>query len=420
MSRFVDLYRVLEDFPRPVIFGFWFCLGATYVLWSIDCPQPQSGCSGSDPHAVALLAGLIELVLIVLLTSPRGRWFDLGFLIGLVTAAVVTGGVGAAIWAAPSVVVGGSTRSVWAPLIAMIDRHSARKEWLGLHRTQHPTVVHGARLVNAVEGCAEQFREADSAGSYPRSESEVTTPNECREIAPLALDADSAPARFAPADNGWRWSYVAGPVDASGRVTSYRVRAFEDPALERPAPTFSSDERGAIRKTEPGAPPAFAASPVPALLTLRRCLTRIPEFERSHASVIGYYMNRSDLAMVQSVCPELDYHLGRDSETNERGTLALSVGDTPGRMTDTVAVYTTEVVRADRHAVAFAIRAWPRYDTNPDIHGGARRFFVADDGSVHVRTGSEMATADDPVAAECLPGGGVDCAVSPLDTSTSH
>lgn len=393
-----DVYDFGDGRVRTVIQGIWFFLGATFVLWMIGCPWPQSGCSGGDAHAVAVIAGLIEFGIIVLLAWPRGRWFDLGFLGALVAGSLFGGGLSSAVWRLPF---HRSARS--AP--SSSERRAVKNEWVRLHRLQKPRLVHGARLANRVEGCAEEFRAADLAGSYPRDASELSRMYDCGGLADLVVGADSARDRFTTADNAWRWSYSPGSADSSGRVASFQVRVFEDPVLGRPAPTFSGDQRGAIRETPPGGSETFAATPVPALLTLQQCLTRVPEKVARTTSRWGSL--GPPLALASSVCPELRGHLPIVGEAYKDGTgaLAISVDPRAGDWYDTVAVYTTEVVPVDTARGVYELLARPRQDMNGAINAGTRSFFVARDGSVHARVGQEFgdgpATADDPIAHEC-------------------
>ena len=397
-SDLKDVYDLGGGRVRAVVLGICFFLGATFVLWTIACPRPQSGCSGSDPHAVAVLAGLIEFVLVVLLAWPRGRWFDAGFFAALVVATMYFGGAANVMWRPSFFATPAASRSKG-------ELRSAKNEWVRLHRLQQPRLVHAARLVNRVEACAEEFRADDPTGGYPRSDSALTSRNECSDLAGLALGADSARLRFTAADNGWRWSYIPGSADSTRPVASYRVSVVEDPALERRAPTFSGDERGAVRQLPVHAPQIFAATPVPALLTLQECLTRIAGTRASS----GPYPGGVDvpLARVTSVCPALRGHLPLDGHAYEHGTgaLAISVDPRAGDWYDTVAVYTIEAVPVDSARGVFELLAKPRYDSNGAVSAGVRYFFVARDGSVHARVGKEYgdtpAGPDDPITVEC-------------------
>ena len=124
---------------------------------------------------------------------------------------------------------------------------------------------------------------------------------------------------------------------------------------------------------------------------------------------LNWSTDRSTSGIVGAVCPELRRQLGSDPSGNGRATLAVVVPGLPGGGADTVAVYSVELLPSDDQETELALRAWPRFDSNYGVHGGARRFFLGEDGSTHVSTGRQMPDATDPIAAECLPGGGVDC-----------
>jgi hypothetical protein len=408
MTSLGDVYYYGNRNVRAAVLGFVFFLGATYVLWTIGCPQPQSGCSGGDPHAVALLAGAIEFALIVLLAWPRGRWFDAGFLAALITGVVLVGSISAGVWRLPWMMGTQSPDSMWSRIAARSEHRAAKKEWLRLHRLQPPRLVHGARLANEVGACVEAFRARDLNDSYPPGVDELLAASDCGWLGRLVPGADSGRVQFTRTDNGWRWSYEPGFADSSSRVTSYHVRTFEDSALARPALTFTTDQHGAVLETEPGSPVRFAATPVPALLTLQRCLTRVPEYElRTRRYRTG---SSAPLALVSAVCPELRGHVSRANDYGDgTGILAIGVDPEAGVSYDTAAVYSTEVVPVDEAHGAFELVAFPSSAANGAIDAGTRRFLIARDGSVHVRVGTWVGdgrpTIDDPIAAECLAGG---------------
>lgn len=390
---------------------------ATPLLWFVACPDfLVHDCRAGDAGAVIGLASLVELTLVFLLFVRRARWLTIGFCIAFLIAAAFTRGHATQLWLLPPNGVAKLTQPLWGPYASRRAHAAAEDEWAGVHRTQHPTTVHAARLVNALHECAARFRAADSGGGYPATEQQLLSAPECGTFAPLALDNEASTSRYTPADNGWRWSYTPGPADPEGRVTSYGVRVLEDPILARSTPEFSGDESGVVREARAGAPPAFVASPVASLVMLRRCLTRLPAENERLASIRGWRAGTPALSLVMSVCPELRRHISIDFDGNrDNGTLALAVHELQGELVDTAAVYTTEFIPADVDGLIFELRAKPRHDRNPAIHSGTRQFFIARDGSVHVSTGigpdAAPATEVDPLAPECLPGGGVDCSV---------
>jgi hypothetical protein len=406
---------------RGFAFGVATFLIVTVVLWAIACPDPFRGCGHADTPLLIVIAAFAEILVGILCFAPGGRRFVVGFVTAFLVCAVSTCGVMTFPWMVPPRAAVNATvnaaRPLWTPVVRQRQRSAQQEAWVGVHRTQHPSVVHAARLVNALHECAVRFRASDVGGSYPRSEPELTSAPNCAELASLALSAASSPQRFAESDNGWRWSYTPLSPDDSGNVGGYAVRVFEDPILDRPAPSFSGDEHGVVREVRPGAPSLFAASPVASLVILRRCLTRVPPYRDSLAAARGWRGSASPLVLATYVCPELARHISVDLDSPERenGTLALPVEDRAGEMVDTAAVYTTTFVAADADGRSFELRAAPRWNRNEAIHSGTRRFLVAPDGSIHVRVADQRdsteATTLDPIAPECLPGGGVDCPV---------
>ncbi|MFL5561182.1 MAG: hypothetical protein ACJ79K_06895 [Gemmatimonadaceae bacterium] len=398
-------------------FGVAAFLVTTVLLWAIACPDPFRGCGQADPTLVIVVAAFVEILVAILCFAPAGRRFVVGFVTAFLVCAVSTCGVMTHPWLTPVGATVSAAQPLWMPVVKQRERSAEKESWIGVHRTQHPAVVHAARLVNALHECAERHRSEDAGASYPRTSAELLSSGECGELAQQALGSTNAPTRFTEGDNGWRWSYTASLPDDSGHASGYSVLVVEDPILDRAAPSFSGDEHGVVHETKPGAPGLFVASPVASLVMLRRCLTRVPAYRDSLAAARGWRASTPPLALVDYVCPELSRHISvdLDSPNRERGTLAVPVEDRAGEMVDTAAVYTTDFLAADPDGISFDLRATPRGNRNAAIHSGTRRFLVASDGTIHVRTAarsdSVAATVDDPIAPECLPGGGVDCGI---------
>lgn len=395
--------------------GFVAFFVATTILWVVACnPIFANGCSEGNPLVASWSAGAIEVLLLALLFRGRGAWrFTAGFFIAFLVAATFTRGRATPIWLLPGRALLSVASPVWAPVIARQEAAAAQKEWAAVHRTQHPSIVHAARLVNLVHECAHSSLEQRPTGGFPRSAAELTATVHCEPLRDLALDAEGVTSRFTDADNGWRWAYQPGTPNADGYVSSYTVRVLEDPVLARPAPQFSGDESGMVSEEDEGARPRFVSTPVAALVVLRRCLTRVPaENARQHARR-GWRSSSPALRVVFSVCPELEHRIGvpYHDDSHEAGTLAVQVHDQPGMFTDTAAVYRSDFVAADEDGLIFEVQLTPLHVSNSAIHGGARRFFVARDGSIHATAADRPASLADPIAAECLPGGGVDCTV---------
>lgn len=410
-------------FFRRMRWGAVAFLVATPILSIVACPvSGLLGCGRSNQVAAITIASFIEIVLIVLLFAGRRTWrFTAGFFIAFLVAATFTRGRATTYWSAPAALAIDEARPLWAPTVARQKASVAKDEWVGIKRTQRPAIVHAARLVNLVQECARQSMLADSVNSFPRSAAGVGGRAGCESLRELRLDADSAPSRYSESDNGWRWQYIAGAEDAYGRVMTYQVRVSEDPVIARPnAPQFTSDEKGLVIEHAAGAPMPVA-TPVPSLLTLRKCLLRVPAANAALRASSPYRGHSSSMNSVSSVCPELAHHIATDYPGNDdnRGRLALPTHEQAGEFTDTVALYVTEFVPADVDGTIFELRASPGRARNAAIRGGIRKFFVARDGSVHARVAEGPATIADPIAAECLPGGGVDCgAAEPVPAPT--
>ena len=369
-------------------------LGSAHVL--------SNGGSESDVVLAASIAIAVEVWLVLAILSGKGRRVALGFLAGVLVTAMLRPAIGS-VWALPARLALEATRPAWSPIVAASARSTQQQDWVGLRRSEIPTVVHAERLVNLVHECASRYRAADSLGSFPRDARELAAASNCGGLLGnlLGSEASPPPSYDLRTDYGWRWSYAPTTRDASGRVIGYAVRVVEDPLIGRPAPQFAGDESGGIEETDPAKPPFAVASPVRALAQLRRCLQRVPaEHERQNAQY-GWERPHAPLVEVQHVCPELKGHYSETYPDRGNGALALSARDTPGEFVDTVAAYTVELTAADVEGFVFELRATPRSTRNPFVHSGVRRFFVARDGSIHVGTGPGPATISDPLAAEC-------------------
>ena len=380
MSLYPESDESTATNPWRIRYGFVACIVVTTLLWVIACnPIFVQGCTEGDPRFAAWCAGVIEIALIVLLFVRRGGWrFTAGFFLSFLVLATCSRGRATPSWLVAPAAALAKAAPLWSPVIARQNATAAQQEWIGVHRTQHPTLVHATRLVNLVHECAAAVRDSSSAG-YPRSVAELSAPLNCRALRSLALDAEGVTSRFGDTDNGWRMVYRPAEPNADGTVTGYTVRVLEDPRLERPSPVFSGDESGIIREQAPGAPPRLAASPVASLVMLRRCLTRVPAEKARLEAQRGWPSPTPALHLVGSVCPELSQHIGTPYHNGppESGMVAVQVHDQPGEFTDTAAVYRSEFVPADVDGLIFELHLTPMSVTNPAIHAGSRRFFVS-------------------------------------------
>ncbi|HEX2781263.1 MAG TPA: hypothetical protein VHM30_17310 [Gemmatimonadaceae bacterium] len=374
--------------------------------------QPGSGSTNNNRVLALSIAMAVDVWLVLAILSGKGRRVALGFLCGVVGMAIVRPAIGG-IWAMPMAAAVDATRPAWAPIAAASARSAAEESWVGARRAEIPVVVHAQRLANQVHECVARYRAVDSLASYPRRAAEVTAMSNCADLVATRADNDSVPTRFTDADFGWRWSYTPGAADPGGRVTSYVVRVFEDPAIGRPSPQYLGDESGVVRELAPGKAPGFAASPVQALVQLRRCLQRVPAFHEKEEARYGYPRERNPMYEVLFVCPELKGHVYVDIDDRDKNILAVPARPTPGEFVDTASVYQVEFIPADVAGLVFELQVRPWRSRNPYVHSGIRRFFVARDGSIHVATGQGNATAGDPLVAECSEGVPEACGDSP-------
>jgi hypothetical protein len=390
-------------------------LVATPIVWLIGCNPLDitHACTRATSGVATFVAGMIEIMLLVMMFAGRRMWrFTMGFFIAYLVSATFTRGTATVLWTAPANVAIEFAKPLRGPAVEHHEASAAKSEWVAIKRTQHPTIVHGARLVNLVHDCARRAMLADSINSYPRSVAELTSQDGCEALRATMSNADSAPARYSESDNGWRWRYDAGPQDPYGRVMAYTVRVGEDSAINRPnGPEFSSDEKGAIVELTSGSNRRFAASPVASLVMLRKCLARVPAANAALRAKSPWLGNSSAMNSVGSVCPELARHIAGDypDHDDNRGRLAVPAHEQAGEFTDTVAVYVTRFVPADVDGTIFELLALPGRVQNGAIRAGSRQFLVARYGTIHTSVGERPPTENDPIAAECLPGGGVDC-----------
>lgn len=389
----------------------------TWLLGLAFCEHGARACQGDESvvSTVVVLVAVVELGLLLALFTGQGRRFALGFLsLACVTLLFVARGW-PQLWTLPARAGVEALRPVWGPYAAATEQAARASAWAGARRAELPTVIHAQRLANALHECAARFRAVDSLASFPRGDAQLVQPMYCAELAATRLDAPPDAQRFTEADYGWRWSYLPGPPDSAGRVGSYTVRVFQDPAIGRDDPRYEGDESGVVREIAAGKPPAIVATPVPLLVQLRTCLTRVPAEHEKRAATYGWDRRPMLLYEVSDVCPELRGHYGLAStDGRDKGLLSISARGTPGEFIDTVAVYTVELIQADDAGIVFELRATPAGGRNSFVHSGVRRFFVARDGSIHVTTGQGAAIESDALVAECMEAPHIGCGEVPV------
>lgn len=384
--------------------GFGSAIVATAAMLMLVTNGRGTSRAGDGSAVLAVsIAIAVDAWLVLAVLSGKGRRVALGFLCGIVGMGVLRPAA-AGVWLIPMAAAVDATRPAWAPIAAASARSAAEESWVGARRAEIPTVIHAQRLANLVHECVARYRAVDSVASYPRRATEVSDAPYCSDLKATRADNDSVPTRYTDGDYGWRWSYTPGTADPAGRVSSYVLRVFEDPAIARQSPQYLGDETGVVRELMPGKTPAFAASPVQSLVQLRRCLQRVPAYHEKEEERYGYPRERTPMYEVLFVCPELKGHIYVDIDDRDKGVLALSARGTAGEFVDTASVYQVEFVPADVAGLIFELKAAPWRSRNPAVHSGVRRFFVARDGSIHVTTGQGSATAGDPLVAECSEG----------------
>lgn len=214
-------------------------------------------------------------------------------------------------------------------------------------------------------------------------------------------------------DGGWRIEGTPRQVIAPRSrqqgtpVTRFSLRTTPDPrVIGSGHPVVVADERGllTVRQTADDVP-HVVASPVPALLELRRCVGSAPRTADGPVRLAAL-LDRSAPA-----CDTLARRLVEqppDSLAPGAAVLLLRL-DADSRVLGTggtSAAWYLVAYEADasRASDGFALRAWPHTGT-----GTGRSFLVADDGDVHATAEPRMARADDPLAEPCEVDPGVAC-----------
>jgi hypothetical protein len=206
-------------------------------------------------------------------------------------------------------------------------------------------------------------------------------------------------------DGGWRIEgtprqvLAPQPRQTATPVTRLSLRTTPDPRLMGAVhPVVDVDERGilTIRRTASDEPHA-AASPVPALLELRRCVNGATR------TADGPVRLAALLDMSTPACDTLGRRLmEQPSDSLAPGATVLLLRlDADSRVLGTGSAAVTWYLVAyeangSRASDGFALRAWPH--AGP---GTGRSFLVAEDGEVHVTTERRAATGDDPLAEPC-------------------
>jgi len=365
------------------------CLVATALLFET---------AKDEPVVAALFVGGIEIILLVMVVSTVGRHFAVGFIATIISLAIVSRGWFLVIpWGLPVVV----TYEAAKPLLGAVGNVGAdsrrHKAWIAAHRKEPPALAQGQILANTVNECAAAFREGDSLSGYTREVEQLQLQSQCQPLS--ASRADSAtPARFTDRDDGWRWHYTPAAPDPSGRIAGYTVRVFEDPDLNRSSPHYFTDAGGEVREFVAGKPPVVVATPVESLALLSRCIAQVPAARAKEAQLDKAELEKlrwrvwNPIEEVLGRCPSLQGHVALDYPAKKYGVIAVSARGGNGKVVDTVGVYGVELIPVDPKLFVFEVSVTPR--TSYGSHAGIRSYFIARDGSIHVRSGRGASARD--------------------------
>jgi hypothetical protein len=334
-----------------------------------------------------------------MVVSTVGRHFAVGFIATIISLAIVSRGWFLVIpWGLPVVVTYEAVKPLWGA-VANVGADSRRhKAWIAAHRKERPGLAQGQILANTVNECAAAFREGDTLSAYPHEPEQLQLESGCQPLS--ASRADSAtPARFTDRDDGWRWQYAPGTSDPSGRIAGYTVRVFEDPDLGRSSPHYFTDAGGEVRESVADKPPVVVATPVESLVLLSRCIAQIPaarakeaQLDKAELEKLRWRVWWNPIEEVVGRCPSLKGHVALDYPAKKYGVIAVSARGGNGKLVDTVGVYGVELIPVDPKAFVFEVSVTPR--TFYGSHAGIRSYFIARDGSIHVRSGRGASARD--------------------------
>jgi hypothetical protein len=365
------------------------CLVATFLL--IETAQVE-------PVIAAFVAAGIEIILLVAVVSTVGRHFAVGFIATAISLGLTSGWFFVLPWGLPVIMTYEAAKPLWGA-VGNVGADSRRhKAWIAAHRKEPPALAQGQILANTVNECAAAFREGDSLSGYSREPEQLQLQSQCQPLS--ASRADSAtPARFTDRDDGWRWQYAPAAPDPSGRIAGYTVRVFEDPDLSRSSPHYFTDAGGEVRESVTGKPPVVVATPVESLALLSRCIAQIPaarakeaQLDKAEREKLRWRRWWNPIDEVLGRCPSLRGHVALDYPATEYGVIAVSARGGNGKLVDTVGVYGVKLIPVDPKLSVFEASVTPR--TSYGSHAGIRSYFIARDGSIHVKSGRGASTRD--------------------------
>lgn len=354
-----------------------------------------------DPMRAIVIVSVVWIVVLLALFTGVGRTYAVGFVTAIIVGSLMTGGLLLTVWGMPVIaayqaVEGASANRAEAASRAALNhtRTFSRRQWVNARRAEPPVLGHGQILANTVNECAAAYRANDSLDSYPRNVDQLEMVG-CSELA--VTRADTSFSHYIENDRGWRWTYRPGAPDSIGRISTYYVRVFEDPAIGRQSPQYVTDATGAVRELGAGKAPTLVASPVKVLQQLYSCVQAVPQQRAADTDLQRAYTHfQSPFDEVMHRCEGLRGPVTFQNLENTYGVITLSIRRSNGTDADTVGVFNVSLVPVDERRFIFELRATP-IDRTP-LHSGSRHYFVARDGSIHARNGETASIADPTVS----------------------
>ena len=366
--------------------------GGAIVFWLLT--YFLSVAMKDEMGVVLAIVTVVWIAVLIALFTRVAHHFAVGFIAMVIAGSLATSGFLLAIWGLPAAAAYVGVDRATAPKTDASSLAAAqmlsRDAWVKARRAEPPVLAAGQILANTVNECAAAYREVDTLGSYPRNVEELEMVK-CDALS--TTRGDTTYSRLNKNDRGWRWTYTPDAVETSGIVRGYRVRVFEDPAIDRVAPQYITDGSAAVREFTTGAHPILAATPLAQLAQMRRCIDAVPT-QRSNDSEVArkYTRYANPLDEVMHRCNDLRGVITVEHLNDPYGVITLTIRRATSAPVDTIGRYMVGLVPVDEKNFLFELSATPELDGR--FHPGPRRYFVAQDGSVHARNG-DTATRDD-------------------------
>jgi hypothetical protein len=357
--------------------------GSVYLAANPRFPNQEGPMPRALPYQV-----LGFLVVLGLAAWKHAGWrrVAFGFLIGFVGTTILTLGACTVTWPAMAVALD-PTREPRRLARLEAARESAWRVELPKRIAEVRSEkgrAYLARTLGEAAHCAFTYRDAHPDRGFPVSLQE------------LGVAGDDC-GQFAGALSGGRWNNswtvaLVPPPAATLPVTSLRLRIAPSKNLGIDYPQLELDERGFLTMRDAStAPPHVVASPVPALLALRECVsTAVPSPYRSDPLSL-----MSLLGTTGPSCATLAKQTMRNGDTME---LAVRLDSrVAGRDESPGAQYVVHYLpRRERPSEGFVLSA-----ESVGVGSPRRHYLVALDGSVHATSESRDATETDPPPEAC-------------------